>query len=273
MVGKIRVMVLTGEGINCDYETADAFIRAGGTADRVHVNDLIAGAKKLEDYHILAVPGGFSYGDDLGAGKAFASKILHAASGGTSLFDELTGFISDGKLVIGICNGFQILVKMGLLPAIKGYGEQEVSVFKNDSGKFEDRWVRLTTNRKSNCVFTRGIDRAEYVCRHGEGKFIPRDETVARELWKSNQAVFQYADAGFKPTMDYPSNPNGSVGSIAGICDRTGRVFGLMPHPEAYLDFTNHPHWTRRKKEMPADCRGDGLKIFENAVNYVQEKL
>ncbi|MFC1455082.1 phosphoribosylformylglycinamidine synthase subunit PurQ, partial [Candidatus Undinarchaeota archaeon] len=161
-------------------------------------------------------------------------------------------------------------VKMGLLPALEKYGKQDVSVFKNDSGKFEDRWVKLKINPKSDCIFTKGIGRAEYVCRHGEGKFVPRDEKVLKELWSNNQIVMQYADSDFKPTMDYPANPNGSIDSIAGITDKTGRVFGLMPHPEAHMDFFNHPSWTRRKNEMPKDAKGDGLKIFKNAVDYIK---
>ncbi len=269
---KVKALVLSGEGINCDYETALAFSLAGAESKRVHINDLIAGWEKLEEFHIIAFPGGFSFGDHLGAGKALANKIKNAFSQGTKLFDGLKDFIENGRLVIGICNGFQVLVKLGLLPALKAQGNQEVSLFFNDSARFEDRWVKLKVN-KTNCVFTRGIERIDLPCRHAEGKFVADRKTI-NELWKNSLVVMQYADDSYNPSYRYPLNPNGSIDAIAGICDKTGRVFGLMPHPEAFLFFENHPQWTRLRNkfinidEMPK--KGDGQKIFENAVDYIK---
>jgi phosphoribosylformylglycinamidine synthase I len=269
---KAKAMVLTGEGINCDFETQEAFELAGAAANRVHVNDVIGGVEKLEDYQIMAFPGGFSYGDDMGAGKAFANKVLHAKADGERLFEQIGDFIKEGKLVIGICNGFQILAKTGLLPGFDGkYDEQRVTVFMNAQARFENRWVRLRVNPGSRCIFTRGMDKLDMVVRHGEGCFIPENEAVLNRLRDNNHVVLQYANADYKPSMKFPYNPNGSVDAIAGICDETGRVFGLMPHPEAFLDFTNHPQWPR-KNSLPEE-EGAGLKVFRNAVEYAEKEF
>lgn len=262
MVAKTKVCVITGFGINCDYETANAFTLAGADAERVHINDLIDGRKYLSEYHILVFPGGFSFGDDIASGKIFAAKFK------ASLFEDLKKFIKDGKLVIGICNGFQVMVKMGLLPDMDA--GQTVTLSHNDSGKFECRWVYLSVNKKSPCIFTKGIDKLYLPVRHGEGKFIVKDLNILRNIEKNNLSAVRYSDEKGKPTNKYPQNPNGSVNSIAGICDKTGRVFGLMPHPEAFCHPTNHPRWTRQEKLAP---EGDGLRIFRNAVNYVKSKL
>lgn len=262
---KPRVIVLTGYGINCDYETEYAFnmARVGGNAERVHVNDLIDGpssGKSLDKYDILAIPGGFSYGDDIAAGKVLANKLRQ------HLREQLERFVEGGKLVIGICNGFQVLVRMGLLPALNGkYGEQQVTLTYNDSNKFEDRWVYLAANPKSHCVFTKGIDRIYLPVRHGEGKLVASNAGVLKQLHGQGHVVFQYVNEEGK--LDgYPHNPNGSQDNIAGLCDRTGRIFGLMPHPEAYLFPTNHPRWTRER--VPRE--GMGVAIFRNAVGYVK---
>ena len=262
MVKTPKICVLTGFGINCDYETAHAFTLAGGEADRVHINDLIDGKISLHNYHILAFPGGFSFGDDIASGKVLASKFK------THLWDDLKKFTDDGKLVIGICNGFQIIVKMGLLPESEGV--QTATLSHNDSGKFEDRWVNMAANKKSPCVFTKGVDKIYLPIRHGEGKFIPKDSNFLKNIEKNNLVVFRYTDKKGNPAKTYPENPNGSINSIAGVCDKTGRIFGLMPHPEAFCHPTNHPQWTRAK-QLPKE--GEGLIIFKNAINYAKTKL
>jgi len=260
---KPKALILTGYGINCDIETAHAFKLAGADAERVHLNDLKNGTRRLSDYHILAFPGGFSFGDDIASGKVLANMIKY------NLGEQIREFIDAGKLIIGICNGFQAMVKMGLLPAFNGdYSAQEVTLTFNDSGRFEDRWVFLNANKRSNCVFTKGIETIYLPVRHGEGKFVAKNPQVLARLKKENQIVFQYTDNEGKPD-GYPYNPNGSVDNIAAICDETGRVFGMMPHPEAFQHRTNHPRWTR--EELPEE--GAGIAIFRNAVEYVKQNL
>ncbi len=274
----VRSLVLTGYGINCEMETAYANKLAGAEATIAHINDVIDGRYNLEDYQILNFPGGFSYGDDLGSGKAFANKVLYAKTPKGPMMDDIRKFIDDGKLIIGICNGFQILVKMGLLPAFDGnYEAQAATVFYNDKG-FRDAWVYLKANPASQCIFTKGIDKMYLPIRHGEGKFIPADESTRERLWKNGHVVMQYADHNQKPSMQFPMNPNGSVDSIAGICDETGRIFGLMPHPEAFNHATNHPHYARicqehRRKGVPLPEEGEGIRVWRNAVGYAREKL
>lgn len=255
---KPKVLILYGYGINCDNETKYGFELAGGEAEKIHLNQLINRKKKLKDYQILAIPGGFSFGDDIGAGRVLAIKIE------SNLKKEFLEFINEGKLIIGICNGFQVLVKLGILPGFEGNYKQEVTLTFNDSGRFEDRWVYLKINPKFSCVWTRDIQTIYLPVRHGEGKFICRDEKVREKLKSQNQIVAQYVDEKGNLT-GYPWNPNGSELNIAGICDETGRIFGLMPHPEAFLYPQNHPKWTREK--IP---EGAGLKIFKNAVDFVK---
>lgn len=258
---KVRVLVLYGFGINCDYETRHGFEIAGAQAERVHFNELIAGQKHLEDYQIMAIPGGFSFGDDIGAGKVLAVKFQ------CHLQEPLQRFIQEGNLVIGICNGFQVLVKLGLLPGINGdYKTQLTTLSFNDSGRFEDRWVYLKT-MDSHCVFTRGIERLYLPVRHGEGKFMVKDAAVKNALHKNKQIVLKYVDREGKGGPGYPWNPNGSPDDIAGICDETGRIFGIMPHPEGYLYGLNHPAWTR--ESLPEE--GLGLQVFRNGINYFKE--
>ena len=258
-----KVLVLTGFGVNADRELNHAFLMAGADSELVHLNDIILGRFRLEDFHILAFPGGFSFGDDLGSGKVFANKFKF------NLSEQMLKFLEDGKLVLGICNGFQMLVKMGLLPAFdRRWFEQTVTLTFNDSGRFEDRWVRLRANPDSRCVFTKGIDFMSVPVRHGEGKFIPANEEVRRRLHEDGHVVFQYCDSEGNPTMQYPLNPNGAIDAIAGICDGSGRVFGMMPHPEAHLFGVNNPQWPR---EGLARAEGQGLKIFKNAIEFVKE--
>jgi phosphoribosylformylglycinamidine synthase len=251
-----------GYGINTDLEMAYALELAGALAERVHLNDLIVGEAELSNYEIFVIPGGFSFADDLGAGKVLAERLR------VHLMDDLLHFIEEGKLVLGVCNGFQALIKLGLLPALERYGVQEATLTFNDSGHFEDRWVYLEHECDSVCVFTRGLERIYLPVRHAEGKFVPKDEGVLKRLNANGQVVLRYVDPEGRPA-GYPWNPNGSVDNIAGICDPTGRVFGLMPHPEAYLYRYHHPRWTR--EEVPQE--GQGLQIFRNAVEHLCQAI
>jgi len=259
----VRACILTGFGINSDYETAHAFIMAGAEAVRVHINDLIDGHDSLDAYQILAFPGGFSFGDDIASGKVLATKCLH------TMRDQLDAFISAGKLIIGICNGFQALVKMRILPGISANGAQDATLTFNSSGRFEDRWVNLRMNPNSPCVWTRGIDQLYAPVRHGEGMFLTANEEIRRTLIKNNQVVAQYATPGGQPTMDYPLNPNGSPDAVAAVCNATGRIFGLMPHPECHIFPTQHPRWTRH----PLPAEAPGVAVFRNAVNFARSSL
>ncbi|MBW2317341.1 MAG: phosphoribosylformylglycinamidine synthase subunit PurQ [Deltaproteobacteria bacterium] len=269
---KVRVLVLAGYGLNCDHETAHAFDLAGGASHRIHINDLISGRVLLQDYDILVLGGGFSWADDHGAGVLEAVRLQH------NIGEALQRFIEEGKLVLGICNGFQALVNLGFLPGFDAdYKQKRVALTYNDCGNFRDDWVNLTANQQSPCVFTKGITELELPIRHGEGKFIAPAEVIKR-LTDQGQIVFQYATPeGAVAGGNFPYNPNGSVEDIAGVCDPTGRIFGLMPHPEAFNHWTNHPGWTRRKvlskrqgrridTELPV-----AMKIFKNAVEHMQE--
>lgn len=259
---KVKTLILRTAGTNCDIETAHAFREAGAEAELVHINALIADKKTLSGFDILAIPGGFTYGDDIASGKILANELRH------SLKEDLAGFIKDGKLIIGICNGFQVLVKMGLLPGNDPYSEDTIdaTLTRNDSGRFESRWVHLE-KCDSNCVWTKGLpDRIYLPVAHGEGKFIPRNSSILRTINTNSQVAFRYVDKNGK-RAGYPDNPNGSIDDIAGISDPSGRIFGLMPHPERHITHVQHPHWHRylNKKEM-----GIGLHIFKNGVKFVK---
>jgi len=274
VAGKVKVIVLAGNGINCEYETAYACTLGGADIiDTVHINELLGGERSLEDYHLLCLPGGFLDGDDLGAAKACANRFRHAtlAPSEERFWDALMRFIERKRLILGICNGFQLMAKLGLVPALGDrYGEQEVTLTFNDSGRFEDRWVHLKVNALSPCVFTKGLEKICLPVRHGEGKFITAAPAIAKELSEKGLACLHYTDERYREaTMEYPDNPNGSEEGVAGICDETGRIFGLMPHPEAYLHRTHHPRWTR--EELPEE--GAGAAIFRNAVKYIREHL
>ncbi len=268
---EVKALVLTGFGLNCDYETAYAFEQAGATAHRVHINTLIRRDVSLEDFQILAFGGGFSWGDDHGAGVIQALKLKN------NIGKDLLDFVAAGKLVIGICNGFQALVNLGLLPGLdQDYTQRSVAITYNDCGNFRDQWVRMVPDAQSPCVFTKGLGVSDYPIRHGEGKLVA-DPQVIKCLAANHQVVFRYADNEGKPANGvFPFNPNGAVDDIAGICDPTGRIFGLMPHPEGYNHVTNHPDWPRLK-EM-AKRRGEsleqlvttGIRLFENGVNYIR---
>ncbi|HMD67556.1 MAG TPA: phosphoribosylformylglycinamidine synthase subunit PurQ [Chitinivibrionales bacterium] len=269
MSRKTSAVVLSGNGTNCEMETAHA-CRLGGfdTVDIVTLWELVNGDASLDPYDILCLPGGFLDGDDLGSAKAQANRLLHTVvkKTGVPLFSQFTSFIKNGRLMLGICNGFQLMVKLGLLPSLSGVVSQQVTLTNNDSGRFEDRWVWLKANPASRCVFTKGTDVLYLPVRHGEGKFVASDTEVLDELRRQNQIVLSYIDPDTqKTTMKYPDNPNGSQLSIAGICDPTGRLFGLMPHPEAYSHRTNHPRWTR--EQLPEE--GMGPQLFRNARDYI----
>ncbi len=270
---KPKALVLYGYGLNCDYETAFALNRAGAEAVRVHTTDLLENPGLLWDYHLLAVPGGFSWGDDHGAGVILALRLKLA------LGSALAEFIAAGRLVIGICNGFQVLVNLGLLPGLPGRAEARLAaLIPNDCGNFRDAWVHLKAV-DSKCVFTKGLDHLELPIRHGEGKFYA-DGPILAELADRGQIALKYATPSGNPAMGrFPHNPNGSLMDIAGICDATGRVLGLMPHPEAHISSFQHPTWTRdketwrRRGEPYPEQVGAGLAIFQNAVGYLKEKL
>jgi len=271
MPKRVKSIVITGNGTNCEMEMAHACRLAGSDeVDIVHISVLLYGEKSLDDYHFLNLPGGFLDGDDLGSAKAGANRILHAKVKGNSeiLYDQFARFIAQGKLILGVCNGFQLLVKLGTLPGFDGdYRTQTVTLTFNDSGRFEDRWVYLRTNRDSPCIFTRNTEGLYLPVRHGEGKFITKDVAILERLHDDRQIAVQYSNHDFADiAMDYPVNPNGAIDGIAGICNSTGRIFGLMPHPEAYLHYTNHPRWTREK--LPEE--GMGLAVFKNAVDFIR---
>ena len=259
---KPKAIILYGYGINCDNETRYGFETAGADAERIHINELQRGQKSLSDYHILAVPGGFSFGDDLGAGKVLAIKLRY------DLGEQLDEFIRAGKLLIGICNGFQALVKLGILPGFdKNYDRQDATLANNDNGRFQDRWIHLAVNKRSPCVWTRDIERLFLPIRHGEGKFVFRNDLVRDRFVAQNQIVLQYCDQDGR-FYGFPHNPNGSELNVAGICDESGRIFGLMPHPEGFMFREQNPLWTREKINVPL-----GLKIFRNAVDFVKDNL
>ncbi len=271
----IKALIFTGYGLNCDYETQYALARAGAEPHRIHINEVISGdTVKLDHYHLLVFGGGFSWGDDHGAGVIMAAKMKRR------LGQDIARFVHSGRLILGICNGFQCLVNLGLLPAFNGrYDERRVALTYNDSGNFVDTWVTLEVNSESPCVFTKGIPSIELPVRHGEGKFFAAEQDLI-ELLQQNQVVFQYADPeGNEADGRYPLNPNGSLRDIAGICDPTGRILGLMPHPEAYNHFTNHPAWTRKKELSLREGKtlkseeGAGIGIFRNAVEYLKHNF
>ncbi len=265
MSRKVRVLVLRTAGTNCNTETAFAFTASGAQVDEVHLQRVFAGKVSLKDYHIMALPGGFSYGDDIASGRIFANELR------LRLGKDIEQFIKDKKLIIGICNGFQILVKAGILPGpfiVGAQDHQTATLMHNDSGKFEDRWTHLKVESKS--VWTQGLKDIIYIpVAHGEGKFIPASDDVLKALTENGQVAFRYVTANGERGA-YPDNPNGAVDDIAGITDMTGRILGLMPHPERHFLMTQHPFWTRLPKK---DKLGDGARIFENGVNYVKKHL
>ena len=259
---EVKAVVLHAAGINCDIETEYALELAGAKAERIHINKLIEDKNLLTEYQIIVFPGGFSYGDDVAAGKILANQIIH------HLYEVVQTFIEDGKLVLGICNGFQVLVKTGILPGNDSSNHQkEVTITYNDSGKFEDRWVYLSPET-NKCIFIEQGRQIYLPIAHGEGKVVTKDKTTLEKLKSAGHIAFKYVDENGNEG-DYPINPNGSTESIAGLTDTTGRVLGLMPHPERHIRHTHHPHWTRLEKMGEPD----GLTIFNNAVKYIKNNF
>lgn len=269
---KVRALVVDGYGLNCGEETFYSLKLGGASPEKVHVNELIEGDKKLENYQIFVLIGGFSYGDDHDAGVLLANKLKN------NIGDDIHQFVEDDKLILGICNGFQTLVNYGLLPGFDGdYNSREVALIGNDIGNFRDDWITLKVNKKSPCVFTKGIEKIELPIRHAEGKLYAEPE-VLDKLLKNNQVFVQYAKEDELAKGEFPYNPNGSLYDISGICDPTGRISGLMPHYEGGNSPTNHPNWTRTKevykrKSISLPEEGEGIQIFRNGVRYIEDNF
>lgn len=264
---KPKVVIIRTAGTNCDYETRYALEKVGASVDLVHINQLVREKELLDLYQMAVLPGGFTYGDDIAAGKVLANQLRY------HLLDDLLRFVDEGKLIVGICNGFQVLVKIGLLPGVNSFASsphskgQAFTLTYNDSNKFEDRWVYVKAFSNKSVFIEK--DTILYIpVAHAEGKFIEKSEEVLELLFRSGQIVFKYVDEEGNES-GYPWNPNGSIGNIAGVCDPTGRILGIMPHPERYIEPTQHPRWTREGLKN----EGDGIVIFRKAVDYMREKL
>lgn len=267
---KPKVLVLSGYGLNCEEETRYAFELSGAEAEIVHINDLIDGIKNLDDYQILAFPGGFSYGDDTGSGNAYANRMKN------HLFEKIQKFVTQDKLVIGLCNGFQIMVNLGLLPAIdKKYGERQVALLHNKNARYINRWVDLkVTGMKT--PWLKRIDSFPVPIAHGEGKFFADSKTL-NKLKKNGQIVLKYFKGEISEYQEMDANPNGSLEDIAGITDETGKILGMMPHPERGMFFTHLPNWTVLKEIYKKEGKklpklAPGIKVYQNGVDYFRVK-
>jgi len=267
----VKVLIMSGYGINCESESAHAFKLAGAETEIVHINDLISKKKKMADFDIMMFPGGFSYGDDTGSGNAYANKLKN------NLWDDLKAFIEAGKLILGVCNGFQIMTHLGLFALPGGeYGKRISALESNTSNRYMCRWVYIKT-QETECVFTKGVDVTHLPIAHGEGRFHCDKKTLDK-LKKNNQIVFTYCTDEGKPAEGvWPVNPNGAMEDIAGICDKSGKIMGLMPHPERAIRTESEPEFHLKKemvkragKEMP-DYIGSNFKIFKNAVDYFKK--
>jgi len=259
-----RVLVLRSPGTNCDEETAYAFEVAGAAPQRLHINQLLESPDQLSQFQVLCIPGGFSYGDDIAAGRILGNQIRY------HLRDWIGQFVDAQKLVLGVCNGFQVLLKSGLLVADSSEGDPRATLAWNRSGKYQDLWVELKVTN-NNCAFLAGLDSLYLPVAHAEGRFVARDEATLDELDQAGQLPLRYAVGGrtdARELLPAPHNPNGAMGNVAGVCDPSGRVLGLMPHPERYIHPTQHPHWTRLKAAGTLPEVGDGLAVFQNAVRY-----
>ena len=267
----VKSLVITGFGINCEEEMAAAYQLAGASAVIVHLNEILLGKLSIHDYDILNFPGGFSFGDDLASGKVVANKIkFKKLPSGKVLLDEIKDFLEAGKFILGVCNGFQMLVRMGLLPNTNQQFEQEATLSNNNSAKFEDRWVYCKVNNASKTPFLQDIDVIALPARHGEGKLIFMDDAMRATVQKNNLNCLSYCTEDGEITSDSPANPNGADMNCAGLISPSGQVLGLMPHPEAYLSLYNNPNWGQIKRHTPdINESGEGLKIFKNIVNHI----
>jgi phosphoribosylformylglycinamidine synthase subunit PurQ / glutaminase len=257
---KPKVLILRAPGTNCDLETAHAFEMAGADASRLHIQQLIERPLWAEKFQILCIPGGFSYGDDIAAGRIMATELQ------TSLSDTLAKFIDEDRLVLGICNGFQVLMRLGIFFDAPP-GQPAATLTWNNQGRFENRWVHVKVANET-CPFLTDIDTMYLPIAHAEGRLVMRDDATADALDESGQLVLRYTiESGDieNERLPFPTNPNGAERNVAGLCDESGRIFGLMPHPERHLFPTHHPFWTRRETQPEY---GDGFKLFQNAVAY-----
>jgi phosphoribosylformylglycinamidine synthase len=269
----VRVLVLAGYGLNCEAETAAGFRMLGARADIVHVADVLApGHPSIDAAHIIVFVGGFSFGDHIASGRVFANRVRYRAG------ERLARHVDDGGLVLGICNGFQTIIKLGLVPGLdRDAGDelapQQATLVSNERLGYRNAWVRLRIDDASPCVFTRGSTGAllEVPSRHGEGKLVFA-ASIAQRVEADHLVPLRYADATGSPTERWPDNPNGSPGGAASLCDSTGRVFGLMPHPEAYLYPQNHPDWIAQRDGGRLPRRGYGLGILANGVRAAIEQ-
>ena len=268
---QVRALVITGFGINCEEEMAAAYTLAGAEATIVHLNDILVEGFSIHDFDVLNFPGGFSFGDDIASGKVLANKILHRKlRSGKTFIDEIRKFLEQKKYILGVCNGFQVLVKMGLLPDVFENLDQEVTLTRNDSGKFEDRWCVCKVSPETNSPFLQGIEQLPMPVRHGEGKLIFKDEAVRQTILEHGLNCLSYTDVEGNPTDEYPLNPNGSELNCAGLTDKSGQILGMMPHPEAFLSLYNHPNWGQLKRQNPdMSEEGDGLRLFKNIVAHI----
>jgi len=270
----VKALVITGFGINCEEELSAAYKLSGAEATIVHLNDIFLEKVSIHDFDILNFPGGFSFGDDLGSGKVLANKMKYRRlNSGKPFIDEIKDFKNAGKFILGICNGFQFLVKMGLLPDTAMNFDQEVTLTRNNSAKYEDRWVYLKKNPSTTTPFLKDIDVMPCPVRHGEGKLIIKNHEFKNKIRDAKLNCFSYCDAEGNVTSEYPANPNGADLDCAALTDPTGQVLGMMPHPEAFLSLYNHPNWGQMKRENPnLPDEGAGLKIFQNIVNHIKNK-
>lgn len=271
---KVKALVITGFGINCEEEMQAAYQLAGAEADIVHLNDILLKNFDIHEYDVLNFPGGFSFGDDISSGKVLANKIkFRQLTTGRTFLDALEKFLVDGKYILGVCNGFQMLVKLGLLPNIGKKMHQEVTLTHNNSGQFEDRWIYCKVSGYAKTPFLKGIDVMALPVRHGEGKMVIDDPKVKRKIVEQQLNCLSYCTKDGSITDVYPHNPNGSALNCAGLCSPSGQVFGLMPHPEAYLSLYNHPNWGQMKRNNPdASEQGEGLLIFKNIVQHIKQR-